>query len=399
MTRAFKLLVDAAGAENIALGLDSNLNRIAELTNGERFTAETAFHMETALGLPDGYFYQPNPVLTADLIARLRAPLKHRPPEDEANDFEDRAANYRAVAPAPEHVLNKSAAVEEVEMAKRANRTNRTNGTNGTSSAVDKTHRAAGSERSNVSASASRAKGVSRSRSAEIQPSLALVEAPSVLEIRRANLHVLTARNGSKALLGRMLNISQSNMAHRLHGKKRLDDTEATRFTEVLGLPAGWLDTPRQSGDVPPAVEEMLTPASRARVAAQAADTTPQQEASPITNGFALDVTEASESESAFDSDSDSDSDRNSQPTLDEAPLIAQENGTAGTVGESREVPGNNASSAPDAFPSTSMTDLTGLIGISPIAEALLKTLAGKARTGRLNESQALQLLQQVVLL
>jgi hypothetical protein len=42
---------------------------------------------------------------------------------------------------------------------------------------------------------------------------------------------------------------------------------------------------------------------------------------------------------------------------------------------------------------------LTGLDGISPIAEALLKTLAGKARAGRLNEPQALLLLQQVVLL
>jgi len=37
-TRSFKLLVDAVGAENIALGLDSNLTRVAELVNGERFT-------------------------------------------------------------------------------------------------------------------------------------------------------------------------------------------------------------------------------------------------------------------------------------------------------------------------------------------------------------------------
>jgi hypothetical protein len=37
--------------------------------------------------------------------------------------------------------------------------------------------------------------------------------------------------------------------------------------------------------------------------------------------------------------------------------------------------------------------------GIAPIAEALLKTLAGKARTGRLDELKALELLQQAVLL
>jgi hypothetical protein len=54
MTRAFQLLIEAVGAESLALGLDLDLGRIAELSDGERFTAETAFHMETALGLPEG---------------------------------------------------------------------------------------------------------------------------------------------------------------------------------------------------------------------------------------------------------------------------------------------------------------------------------------------------------
>jgi hypothetical protein len=44
-------------------------------------------------------------------------------------------------------------------------------------------------------------------------------------------------------------------------------------------------------------------------------------------------------------------------------------------------------------------TSLHGLDGISPIAEALLKTLAGKARTGRLDELTALELLHKAVLL
>ena len=73
-TRSFKLLVDAVGAENIALGLDSNLTRVAELVNGEKFTPETAFHIETTLGLPDGVFDQPNPVLTPAIIERLKSP-------------------------------------------------------------------------------------------------------------------------------------------------------------------------------------------------------------------------------------------------------------------------------------------------------------------------------------
>jgi hypothetical protein len=45
------------------------------------------------------------------------------------------------------------------------------------------------------------------------------------------------------------------------------------------------------------------------------------------------------------------------------------------------------------------MTDIDTLRGIAPVAEALLKTLAGKARTGRLDEGTALKLLQQVVML
>ncbi|WP_232478086.1 hypothetical protein [Caballeronia calidae] len=41
------------------------------------------------------------------------------------------------------------------------------------------------------------------------------------------------------------------------------------------------------------------------------------------------------------------------------------------------------------------MTTLDNLDGIAPIAEALIKTLAGKARMGRLDELKALELLQQ----
>jgi hypothetical protein len=39
--------------------------------------------------------------------------------------------------------------------------------------------------------------------------------------------------------------LTGSNIAHRLRGKKRMDDAEANRFTERQGLPIGWLDTPR----------------------------------------------------------------------------------------------------------------------------------------------------------
>ncbi len=76
-----------------------------------------------------------------------------------------------------------------------------------------------------------------------------------------------------------MLNLSQSNMAHRLHGKEPLDDVEAKRFTDVLELPAGWLDTPRQPDDVPDHVNELLAPTSRRRKKVMPTATSPKPQA------------------------------------------------------------------------------------------------------------------------
>jgi hypothetical protein len=116
-TRAFKLLVDTVGAENIALALDSNLSRVAELTNGERFTPETAFHIETKLSLPDGFFDQLNLALTPDVVARLRAPLDHRP-SDEAKD--DSIEIAQSVAPSAvacvENKTTDAVLAEDIEM-------------------------------------------------------------------------------------------------------------------------------------------------------------------------------------------------------------------------------------------------------------------------------------------
>ena len=112
-----------------------------------------------------------------------------------------------------------------------------------------------------------------------LQQPLALNDSAEVENIRRANLHVLTNRNGSKARLGVVMAMSGSNMAHRLHGKKRMDSVEANRFTEQLGLPAGWLDTPRSEAEIPESVSRMLAPASRGRVSAQ-----PHEPLATVTN-------------------------------------------------------------------------------------------------------------------
>lgn len=257
-TRAFKLIVNAVGAENLALALDSNLARIAELANGERFTAETAFHMEATLGLPHGFFDQPHPVLTAEVTARLRSPLEillNDEAAEEGGDWSDQNALASSTTyMAPINV----ASTRNNEMATRKPKAGMTppsitkGGFEDTEDVAQKRKDSNGTK-------------VARPTKAERQHSLELAAEPSVLEIRRANLHVLTARNGSKTLLSRLLNLSQSNMAHRLHGKKRLDDAESERITNVLDLPSGWLDTPREAVDVPAAVTEKLAPPTRHR--------------------------------------------------------------------------------------------------------------------------------------
>src|SRR5476649_630108 len=107
-TRSFKLLVDAVGAENIALGLDSNLTRVAELVSGERFTPETAFHMEPTLGLPDGFFDHPNPTLPPDVIARLRSPLENRPTDSVFDDPVEASPSHKSADHTKHPVLSEA---------------------------------------------------------------------------------------------------------------------------------------------------------------------------------------------------------------------------------------------------------------------------------------------------
>ncbi|MEX3953134.1 hypothetical protein AB4Y40_35975 [Paraburkholderia sp. EG287B] len=80
------------------------------------------------------------------------------------------------------------------------------------------------------------------------------------------------------------------------------------------------------------------------------------------------------------------------------------EEGRDGAPAATRAAPESFAASAvpqrnPAALPYACVTSLDNLHGIEPIAEALIKTLAGKARTGRLDELKALELLQQAILL
>ncbi|RQR47180.1 hypothetical protein DIE19_34930 [Burkholderia sp. Bp9126] len=407
-TRSFQFLVDAVGAENIAIALESNITRVAELMKGERFTPETAFHMETTLGLPHGFFDHPNPALAAETIARLKSPLDFIQTDD-GSGVESEALKPASALNIDQRPFLKDSLSEEAQMPKKAA---------GTAPRAVKNSRSemAKQPKPDASLKASPSK-YKRSAKAPHQQSLALSDTTEVENIRRANLHVLTSRNGSKARLGVVMAMSGSNMAHRLHGKKRMDSVEANRFTERLGLPNGWLDTPRSEAEIPESVSRMLTPASRGRIAGQqheplavaTSDRVPVKladgkYAQPGAPGDAqspspVSADVAGEKETTVVSPQDHVSDfpgdlagRALEESAGGAPAA-----TPVTLGSfpASAIPRRNP--VPPSF--ASVTSLDDLHGIEPIAEALIKTLAGKARTGRLDELKALELLQQAFLL
>src|SRR3984957_8428203 len=229
-TRSFKWLVDAVGAEDIALGLDSNLTRVAELIKGERFTPETAFHIETTLGLPDGLFDQPNPVLTPEIVERLQSPLDFIHANAEPEATYGQVLKPAPVTQANHHPTLTDRLPREPEMPKKTN--------DGSPRAVAKSNTTAAKPATATPLKSAPAKVKASSKSGA-QHTLPLNNRAAVENIRRANLHVLTSRKGSKVRLGAVMEISDSNMANRFYGQKRMDDAEANRFTERIGLPTG----------------------------------------------------------------------------------------------------------------------------------------------------------------
>ncbi|OYD60054.1 UNVERIFIED_ORG: hypothetical protein BDU10_9378 [Burkholderia sp. CF145] len=415
-TRSFQFLVDAVGAENIAIALESNITRVAELMKGERFTPETAFHMETTLGLPHGFFDQPNPALAPETIARLKSPLDFIQ-LDEGLDAEAEALEPASALNVDQQPLLKDSVSEEAQMPKKV--------AGGSPGAVKNSRsETAGQPEPRAPIKASPAKDKTSPKTPQQQP-LALSDSAEVENVRRANLHVLTNRNGSKVRLGVVMEMSGFNIADRLHAKKRMDSVEANRFTERLGLPVGWLDIPRTEAEIPESVSRMLAPAPRGRASAQR-----DEPLAPATNDGVQETladvkvrtrreraTALGDSESPSPVSADVAEDKetiivspqarvndSSDGLARRSPEESDGEAPAATLAPSESMPEALPTSAapqqnPAPLPFASMTSLENLHGIAPIAEALIKTLAGKARTGRLDEMKALELLQQAVLL
>ncbi|KAA0998695.1 hypothetical protein FVF58_43405 [Paraburkholderia panacisoli] len=388
-TRSFRWLVDAVGAENIALGLDSSLTRVAELVNGERFTPETAFHIETTLGLPDGFFDQPNPALTSETISRLKAPLEFIHVNTELE-----SAYGQVVETAPATQTNHPPALIDC-LPRKSEMSKKTGG--GSSQAAAKSNPAGAKPGATPSSKSASAKAKASPKSGA-QQSLPLNDVAALGDIRRANLHVLTHRKGSKVRLSAVVKISASNLDNRLYGQKRMDDAEANRFTEHLGLPRAWLDVPRLVTDIPESVSALLDPQSGRPASDQQELPAAIKPKAAVTRKPTGKKAKTTGDRHAQPSEADH-ANGTAPPASDLAIRQTVDNDVPSSVSHQQPASASVTEVIAEPLRSAPVTSLDDLIGIEPIAEALIKTLAGKARTGRLDEMKALELLRQIVAL
>jgi hypothetical protein len=215
--------------------------------------------------------------------------------------------------------------------------------------------------------------------------------------------------------LGAVMEISDSNMANRFYGQKRMNDAEANRFTERLGLPIGWLDIPRSVTDIPDSVSDLLVPPSRRpasdqqelpsaikpkTTAAKKPASTKAKTAGarlalpPDANGTVGPASDAAETNLVTGQ-----LEQAAPSAVEPAVRQTVDNDVLFSAARQQFAPASVTEVITEPRRLTSATSLDDLLGIEPIAEALIKTLAGKARTGRLDEMKALELLQQAVLL
>ena len=188
-----------------------------------------------------------------------------------------------------------------------------------------------------------------------------------------------------------------------------MDDAEASRFTERLGLPAAWLDIPRSVTDIPKSVSALLDPQSGGPASDQ------QERRAAIRPEPAVEKKSVGKKAKAA-------SNRHAQPSgahhAIDASVMKQiveqldpvlpphsnlairqnvESDVIPSASQHQRAPASVTEIIAEPRRSAPVTSLDDLAGIEPIAEALIKTLAGKARTGRLDEMKALELLQQIV--
>lgn len=174
--------------------------------------------------------------------------------------------------------------------------------------------------------------------------------------LRRANLALVTQAKGAKTVLAELMGVSPAVLSHRLHGVKPVRDSDVNAVSSLLRLSPGWFDTPHQPSDVPADLEQRLN----AALAQQPA--TIKAAPRPVV-----------------------------AQTL--APGPAAASSPPAVVAPKRD---NSLKPAP-SLPRVVAAPPVVVAELSPLADALLKTLSAKAHEGRLSDKAILKLLETVV--
>lgn len=427
----FKALADKVPVENLSVALDLPLSRVKQLLDGHNFGEETAFFIEHTLALSPGFLDQLNPILSEEVVNRLNSPELFAQEEEHEEHPEVAAPKAPSAAPstdlAPATVPTPSAvapampvavAAEPVVPAKRAplitvkKRKILAEHKPEAEALAGEAGSTENKEKSMVAAQTPAPAAAPSAEAAELQ----------LREIRRENLALITAYTGAKSQLARLTGMSPANISHRLHGNKLFDDETASFFCEKLGLPEGWFNAPHTPADVPPSVFQLLSNAPAAPVVTKPAAPASAPAAAPkrrtrtkaelpAPSGASLPSLKSGVLSSEAQAAAPAAPGRGPRRrTATPAPVAAAPAAvvTAPAPAPAPAAPAVAAVPAPTPAPEVAapapapavasvMTMVAQPGEIGPVAEALLKTLALKAREGTFTESAALKLLTEVL--
>lgn len=429
----FRMLHKMAGEDQLGVILGVSHQRLEELLAGQNFSEETAYHIETTLGLPSGFFDLLNPILSKEQVERLRQfkeqeqepvsaashtlsltrshaadavpataptvalPQAAAPAPDAASVSAAAASPAPVVAPQPVAAAPAAASVGfSLSLAKplpgvTIRKKTRRNVTAMTSPVLESAQAVANPQQP----------------AAKVPRGVVTAEEAQQRVIRTNNLAMLTSGPGSKKQLCLLTGLTAANISHRLHGNKIFDRETGDFFCERLELPLGWFETPHTPAEVPARALELLGSsqaaltapepgapaqapkvASRVRVPAQApaaplvpatAKNKPAK-AAPLAAVAPAPVEQAAAAPVAV------------APALAPAALERVAPAAAPTPAAAPVAAAPAAAPAFAALPSSAAES-------SPVADALVKTLLKKVREGRLTEEKALSMLVEVMAL
>lgn len=425
-----RLLIEAAPApENLAMLAELPLERLFNMADGALCSDETAYHLEQQLRLQSGWLDRNNHGVPEEVRERLKRPDEVHADEDNQERHVD-TGHMKDKRPVRGRDLQPPAG-ESLHMAKTlvAQAT-----TTGLSAPENR-------EPADVSTAPPRAPaglpaalpesttrplfddGATKQASVAELPLLttnAGVSMKAAHDLRRHNLSILLEGKGSKSALARLIKLSPASVTSMLNGGKSLEKDFCNSIAHTLKLSENWFETERTSADVPDAVKKKLAPlprgtavpgpdeprmrsAAAAPASSSAAPVAPS--APPVNPPAPVQARASAERPQSWPA---------SASKVSKVKRLTSPDSAASQVASSGETATPNAALPRVATPSTREQDRalppaqrgdtlpassSGFVvegGLSPITEALIKTLAQKARQGSLSEDRAFEMLGAV---